>query len=125
MNTTIARTQTQTTAFYAAGSPYARKVRTTNPAKPNAPNRTFVVVTIPKRRTFTLSPSSAPLLPPARVSMADVEYGSHLLTKGIFLYFFFLASLNWFHYRNMRKDMENEGDAKQNDTKNKTRNDKK
>ena len=122
MNTTIARTQLQTTAFYAGGFPCARKVRTTNSPRPNAPNRPFVVVTIPKRRTFTLSPSSAPLLPPARVSMSDIEYGSHLVTKGIFLYFFFLASLNWFHYRNMRKEAEN---AKQNTETNKTKNDRK
>jgi hypothetical protein len=37
-----------------------------------------------------------------------VEYNSYILTKGVLLFTFFYCSLNWLHYRDMRKRDEEE-----------------
>ena len=52
------------------------------------------------------------LLPPSKVSMDEisriVQYDSYIITKGVLLFFMFYSTLNWYHYRSIRKETENE-----------------
>jgi hypothetical protein len=78
------------------------------------------VVNIPKPKMLshrfttmpTLSKNKSRLTTITKVSMDDitriVEYDSYIITKGVLLFCMFYFSLNWIHYRNLRKEDEEE-----------------
>lgn len=48
------------------------------------------------------------IVPRAVTWVDSVEWGSYFVGKGIILFTMFYCSLNWLHYRNLRKSLEEE-----------------
>jgi hypothetical protein len=74
-----------------------------------------VIVTSPKGPT-TLLPKPCPKKrrapPPTKSSLSDMNDVIQITSKYVMLFVFFTSSLNWLHYRNLRKMNEEDSSKK-------------
>ncbi len=60
--------------------------------------------------------SRAPRLVERKSFIQNIEYQSYLIGKGVILFTFFYCSLNWMHYRNLRRNIEKREEENDNDS---------